>query len=75
MLRSRSGRSTAGCGDQPRLIDRIVAPALATTVIGIIFIAPIVLFGVALARESHFVVEFIANARYHGIPVPLIYRA
>jgi hypothetical protein len=52
-----------------------VAPALATTVIGIIFIAPIVLFGVALARESHFVVEFIANARYHGIPVPLIYRA
>jgi predicted PurR-regulated permease PerM len=51
-------------------IDRIVAPALATTVIGIIFIAPIVLLGVALARESHFVVEFIANARHHGIPVP-----
>ena len=53
-----------------RPIDRIVAPALATTVIGIIFIAPIVLLGVALARESHFVVEFIANARHHGIPVP-----
>jgi predicted PurR-regulated permease PerM len=53
-----------------RPIDRIVAPALATTIIGIIFIAPIVLLGVALARESHFVVEFIANARHHGIPVP-----
>ena len=47
-----------------------MAPALATTIIGIIFIAPIVLLGVALARESHFVVEFIANARHHGIPVP-----
>jgi predicted PurR-regulated permease PerM len=53
-----------------RPIDRIVAPALATTIIGIIFIAPIVLLGVALARESHFVVEFIANARHHGILVP-----
>jgi len=53
-----------------RPIDRIVAPALATTVIGIMFIAPIVLLGLALARESHFVVEFIANARHHGIPVP-----
>jgi predicted PurR-regulated permease PerM len=53
-----------------RPIDRIVAPALATTVIGIIFIAPIVLLGIALARESHFVVEFIASARHHGIPVP-----
>src|SRR5260370_35529673 len=53
-----------------RPIDRIVAPALATTVIGIMFIAPIVLLGLALARESPFVVEFIANARHHGIPVP-----
>jgi predicted PurR-regulated permease PerM len=53
-----------------RPIDRIVAPALATTVIGIMFIAPIVLLGLALARESHYVVEFIANARHHGIPVP-----
>ena len=26
--------------------------------------------GIALARESHFVVEFIADARHHGIPVP-----
>jgi predicted PurR-regulated permease PerM len=54
----------------PKPIDRVVAPALATTLIGIIFITPIVLLGIALARESHFVVEFIANAKHHGIPAP-----
>jgi predicted PurR-regulated permease PerM len=53
-----------------RPIERIVAPALATTVIGVIFIAPLVLLGIALARESHFVVEFISDARHHGIPAP-----
>src|SRR5437764_3187289 len=51
-----------------RPIERIVAPALATTVIGIIFIAPLVLLGIALARESHFVVVFIRDERHHGIP-------
>src|SRR5213079_276924 len=54
-----------------RPIERIVAPALATTVIGIIFIAPLVLLGIALARESHFVVDFIRDARHHGIPAPV----
>jgi len=54
----------------PKPIDRVVAPALATTLIGIIFITPIVLLGIAVARESHLVVEFIANAKHHGIPTP-----
>jgi predicted PurR-regulated permease PerM len=54
----------------PKPIERVVAPALATTLIGIIFITPIVLLGIAVARESHFVVEFIANAKHHGIPAP-----
>src|SRR5204862_3897828 len=54
-----------------RPIERVVAPALATTVIGIIFIAPLVLLGIALARESHFVVDFIRDARHHGIPAPV----
>src|SRR5438105_10868832 len=53
-----------------RPIDRVVAPALATTIIGIIFIAPIVLIGIAVARESHLVVQFISEARHHGIPAP-----
>ena len=51
-------------------IDRVVAPALATTIIGIIFIAPIVLIGIAVARESHLVVQFISEARHHGIAAP-----
>ena len=31
----------------------------------------LVLLGIALARESHFVVEFIGDARHHGIPPPV----
>jgi predicted PurR-regulated permease PerM len=54
----------------PRPIDRIMAPASATAVIGIIFIAPLILLGIALARESHFIVQFIAEARHHGIAPP-----
>src|SRR5437764_3159362 len=50
--------------------DRAVSPALATTIIGIIFIAPIVLIGIAVARESHLVVQFISEARHHGIAAP-----
>jgi predicted PurR-regulated permease PerM len=53
-----------------RPIDRVLAPALATTLIGIIFIAPLVLLGIALARESHFIVQFIAEARHQGIAPP-----
>src|SRR5258705_5633258 len=44
-----------------RPIDRIVAPGLATTCIGIIFIAPIMLLGLALSGESHFGVCVIAS--------------
>jgi predicted PurR-regulated permease PerM len=38
--------------------------------VGIVFVGPLVLLGIAVARESHFVVEFIAEARHNGIPVP-----
>lgn len=54
----------------PEHSDRVLGPLLATIGIGIVFIAPLVLLGVAVARESHFVIEFIADARHHGIPVP-----
>ena len=47
-----------------------IGPLLATTVIAIVIIAPIVLLGVAVARESHFVIDFIGDARRHGVPVP-----
>jgi predicted PurR-regulated permease PerM len=54
----------------PERSEREIAPALATLAVGIIFIAPLVLLGMAVARESHFVIEFISNARHHGIPAP-----
>src|SRR5436190_3520668 len=50
--------------------DRALAPLLATAAIGIVFIAPLVLVAVALAREAHFIVEFVGNVRHSGIPVP-----
>ena len=40
----------------------IAAPLLAILAVGVIFIAPLVLLGMALARESHFVIEFIIAA-------------
>jgi len=54
----------------PERSDRIVGPLLATVAVGVIFIAPLVLLGIGLARESHFVTEFVADARHHGIAVP-----
>jgi predicted PurR-regulated permease PerM len=47
-----------------------VVPALLVVLVGIVFIVPLALLGVAVARETHFVVEFIANARQSGIPAP-----
>jgi predicted PurR-regulated permease PerM len=54
----------------PDRSHRVVGPLLATLGVGIVFIAPLVLLGLALARESHFVIEFVADARHHGIAVP-----
>jgi len=54
----------------PEHSDRIVGPLLGTLLIGVIFIAPLVLLGIGLARESHFVTEFVHDARHHGIAVP-----
>jgi predicted PurR-regulated permease PerM len=54
----------------PEHSNRIVGPLLGTALIGIVFIAPLVLLGIGLARESHFVTEFVADARHHGIAVP-----
>jgi predicted PurR-regulated permease PerM len=54
----------------PERAQREIAPALATLAITIVLIAPLVLLGMAVARESHFVIGFISDARHHGIPVP-----
>jgi predicted PurR-regulated permease PerM len=47
-----------------------IAAAVLVTVVGVVFIVPLVLLGVAVARETHYVVEFIAGARRSGIPAP-----
>ena len=54
----------------PKRSDRVVGPLLGTVLVGIVFIAPLVLLGIAVGRESHYVIEFVANARHHGIAVP-----
>jgi predicted PurR-regulated permease PerM len=51
-------------------LGRVLAPAAATTVIGVIFLAPLVLLAIAAARESHVVVQFVSEARHNGIPTP-----
>jgi predicted PurR-regulated permease PerM len=50
--------------------SRIMAPLLLTLAVGIVFIAPLVLLGIAVARETHFVIELIVEARKTGIAVP-----
>jgi predicted PurR-regulated permease PerM len=47
-----------------------IGPLLATTVVAIVIIAPIVLLGFAVARESHFVIQFFGDLRSQGIAVP-----
>lgn len=47
-----------------------IAPAVLVTIVGVVFIVPLALLGVAVARETHYVVEFIASARQSGIPAP-----
>jgi predicted PurR-regulated permease PerM len=54
----------------PRWGISVLGPLLATTVVAIVIIAPLVLLGIAVARESHVVVEFVGAARQHGVPVP-----
>ena len=48
----------------------VVGPLLITTVIAAVIIVPLVLLGLALARESHFVIGFVGEARHNGVPVP-----
>ncbi len=54
----------------PRHGDRVLGPLLATAAIAVVIIGPLVLLGLALARESHVVIGFIGEARHHGVPAP-----
>lgn len=48
----------------------LLAPLLLTGAIAVVFIVPAALLGVAVAREAHVVIDFIAAARNQGIPMP-----
>ncbi|HWD58491.1 MAG TPA: AI-2E family transporter [Stellaceae bacterium] len=54
----------------PGRAGRVVAPLLLTATVGIVFVTPLVLLGIAIARETHFYVQLIISARHNGLAVP-----
>src|SRR5207253_5654970 len=54
----------------PPHAKRVFGPLLLTVGIAVVIIAPMVLLGIAVGRESHVVIGFVAEARHHGLPVP-----
>jgi predicted PurR-regulated permease PerM len=54
----------------PGRSERVLGPLVATLLIAAIIIAPLVLLGIAIAREAHIVIALIAEARNYGIPAP-----
>jgi predicted PurR-regulated permease PerM len=49
---------------------RLGVPLVLTLVVGVMFAAPLVLIGIAVARESHYVIGMIIAARHSGLEVP-----
>jgi predicted PurR-regulated permease PerM len=54
----------------PTVCGRIVAPLVLTLGVGVVFVTPLVLLGIAIARETHIFVEFIIMARHSGVAMP-----
>jgi predicted PurR-regulated permease PerM len=54
----------------PRGSGKIAAPLLLTLAVGVVFVTPLVLLGIAIAHETHFFVEFVINARHNGVAMP-----
>jgi predicted PurR-regulated permease PerM len=50
--------------------EHLLGPALATLVVGIVIIGPLVLIGVALANEVHVAIRLVNEARQYGVPPP-----
>ncbi len=50
--------------------EHLLGPALATLVVGILIVGPLVLIGIALANEVHVVIQLVNEARHYGIPPP-----
>lgn len=50
--------------------ERVLAPLLVTALTAVVIIAPLVLVGIAIGRESHVVIGLVTEARHYGLPVP-----
>jgi predicted PurR-regulated permease PerM len=51
---------------------RIVVPLLVTLVVAVVFAAPLILLGIAIAHETRLIIPMIVAARHHGIEVPSV---
>jgi predicted PurR-regulated permease PerM len=54
----------------PAPLRHHLLPALFTIAIGLVFVVPIVIFGMMLSRESQSVFVWIEQIRSHGLPLP-----
>jgi predicted PurR-regulated permease PerM len=50
--------------------SHVAGPLILTAAVGIVFIAPLVLLGIGIAQEVHFIVKLIIAARHNGLQVP-----
>jgi len=54
----------------PERSGRVIAPLILTLTVGVVFVTPLVLLGVAIAHETHFFIGLVINARHNGLPLP-----
>jgi predicted PurR-regulated permease PerM len=54
----------------PGRVGRIAIPLLVTSAVGLVFAAPLILLGVAIAHEMRLIFPKIVEARHHGIGMP-----
>jgi predicted PurR-regulated permease PerM len=54
----------------PESSARITAPLLLTLAIGVLFVAPLVMLGIAIAHETHYFIGLVVSARHSGLAVP-----
>jgi predicted PurR-regulated permease PerM len=56
----------------PGRVGRIATPLLMTSVVAVVFAAPLILLGIAVAHEMRLIFPMIVAARHHGIEVPSV---
>jgi len=54
----------------PNARQKTLLPAGFTLAVALIFVLPLILLGAELAREAHFISQWVQNAQANGIPVP-----